>query len=56
MLVSKCMDYITLTGRVTASDKSERIEKEAMVYFMGLFPRLGRGPEAKQENVGQITW
>jgi len=55
MLVSKCMDYIPLTGRVTAGEKSERMEKEAMEYFMGLIPHLGRGTEAKQENVGQIT-
>jgi len=32
------------------------MEKEAMAYFKGLFPRLGRGTGAKQENVGQITW
>lgn len=55
MLVSECMDYIALTGRVTASEKSERMEKEAMAYFMGIFPRLGRGIEAKQENVCQVT-
>jgi hypothetical protein len=47
---------IPLTGRVTASEKSERMEKEAMAYCMGLFPRLHRGNEAKQENLGQITW
>ena len=28
MLVSKCKDYIALTDRVTASDKSERMEKK----------------------------
>ena len=50
------MDYIPLNGRLTASEKSERMEKEDMDYFMGLFPHLGRGTEAKQENVGQITW
>jgi hypothetical protein len=32
------------------------MEKEAMAYFTGLFSRLGRGTEAKQENVGQIAW
>jgi len=31
-------------------------KKESMAYFMGLFPPLGGGTEAKQENVGQITW
>ena len=56
MLVSKCMHYIALTGRVTASEKSEGMEKEAMAYFKGLFPPLGRGTEAKQEDIGQITW
>ena len=56
MLVSKCKDYIALTDRVTASEKSKRMEKEAMAYFKGLFPCFGRGAEAKQENVGQITW
>jgi hypothetical protein len=50
------MDYIALSGVVTASEKSERMEKEAMAYFKELFPRLGIGTEAKQENVGQITW
>jgi len=47
---------IPLTGRVTASEKSERMEKEAMAYFMGLLPGLGRGTEAKQEKLGQISW
>lgn len=55
MLVSKCMDYIAVTGRVTVTEKSERMEKETMAYFTVLSPRLGRGTEAKQENVGQIT-
>jgi len=47
---------IPLTGGVTVSEKSERMEKQAMPYFMGLFPRLGRGTEVKQEKLGQITW
>jgi hypothetical protein len=50
------MRNIALTGRLTASEKSERMGKEAMAYFKGLFIHLGRGTEAKQENVGQITW
>jgi hypothetical protein len=50
------MHYIALTSRVTASEKSERMEKEHMAYLKGLFPPLGRGAEAKQENIGQITW
>jgi hypothetical protein len=44
--------WIILICRVTAIEKSERIEKEAMTYFMGLSPCLGRGNEGKQENIG----
>jgi hypothetical protein len=41
MLVSKCMDYIALTGRMTASEKSERMKKRIHAIFHVTIPTFG---------------